>query len=123
MANFKLKATGAAWGYGYNVHLSAIADQPDLPTDSIRDPSRCATFADAAQVNVFQPPATPSNPLLEEFYYISTNEPTTHFRHQLRAGAVFADGHVEPSRADSGSIDSRLPRENVGRLPNQLLSP
>jgi prepilin-type processing-associated H-X9-DG protein len=83
----------------------------------------CGVFADAAQVNAFQPPASPSNPLLEEFYYVSTNESTTHFRHRVRADVVFADGHVEAKRARPNSFDLRLPKENVGKLEVQDLSP
>jgi len=61
------------------------------------------TLADAAQVNVFQDPASPDNPLLEEFYYlddetgqpISNYQPNGHFRHSQRANVTFCDGHVE----------------------------
>ena len=122
-AQFKLKATGGSWGYGYNVHLSTMGAQPLFNTEVIRAPAMCGVFADAAQVNAFQPPASPSNPLLEEFYYVSTNEPTTHFRHRGRADVVFADGHVEAQRHKTGSIDGRLPQERVGRLESDFLSP
>jgi prepilin-type N-terminal cleavage/methylation domain-containing protein/prepilin-type processing-associated H-X9-DG protein len=121
--HFKLKATGAAWGYGYNVHLSPIGSQSTTDMDSLRSPATCGIFADAAQVNAFQPPASPSNPLLEEFYYVSTNEPTTHFRHSARADVIFADGHIEAARAKAGSIDTRLPKERVGKFEDHLLSP
>jgi prepilin-type processing-associated H-X9-DG protein len=60
---------------------------------------------------------------LEEFYYVSTNEPTTHFRHKARADVVFADGHVEAARAEAGSIDERLPKERVGKFEDHLLNP
>ncbi|MGZ8920333.1 MAG: type II secretion system protein [Limisphaerales bacterium] len=122
-ARFKLKATGAAWGYGYNVHLSTMGTQPLFNTESIRAPALCGVFADAAQVNAFQPPASPSNPLLEEFYYVSTNEATTHFRHRARSDVVFADGHVEARRMKERSIDGRLPKERVGKLEDEALSP
>ncbi len=91
--------------------------------DTLRSPATCGVFADAAQVNSFQPPASPSNPLLEEFYYVSTNEPTTHFRHNARADVTFADGHIEAARPKTGSIDKRLPKERVGKLYDHLLSP
>ena len=122
-AHFKLKATGAAWGYGYNVHLSPIGAQTTTDMDTVRSPATCGVFADSAQVNAFQPPASPSNPLLEEFYYVSTNEPTTHFRHNARADVIFADGHIEAARAKEGSIDARLPKERVGRFEDHLLNP
>ena len=123
MSKFKLKATGAAYGYGYNFHLSVPVSQPAFNIETIGNPASVALFADAAQVNTFQPPATPDNPMLEEFYYISTNEPTTHFRHSGRANAVFVDSHVEALRAREGSFDARLPRENVGRLDERFLNP
>lgn len=123
MAHFKLKALGAAWGYGYNLHLSGTASLPDRIIESILNPSQCGLFADAAQINAFQPPASPSNPLLEEFYYVSTNEPTAHFRHHGLSSMVFADGHVESLRPKPGSTDLRLPKENVARLPEEFLIP
>ena len=46
-----------------------------------------ALFADAAQINDFQFPASPTRPLLEEFYYISDGPSlyaNGHFRHQKR---------------------------------------
>jgi prepilin-type processing-associated H-X9-DG protein len=54
--------------------------------------------------------------LLEEFYYISTNEPTTHFRHGKRAETVFCDGHVESLPPAPGSLDTRLASQTVGML-------
>jgi hypothetical protein len=123
MAAFKLKATGAAYGYGYNIHLSAPLSAPAFNTGSIRNPGSTALLADAAQVNVFQPPASPSNPMLEEFYYISTNEPTAHFRHRERAQVLFSDIHIASQKMSPNSGDHRLPRQNVGRLDPELLTP
>lgn len=123
LGHFKLKAEGAAYGYGYNVHLSVPASQPPLNTEQIRNPSGVGLFGDAGQVNTFQAPASPSNPMLEEFYYISTNEPTTHFRHRGRANLVFLDSHVEALPPKRGSVDARLPKEIVGRFEEGKLSP
>jgi prepilin-type N-terminal cleavage/methylation domain-containing protein/prepilin-type processing-associated H-X9-DG protein len=117
----KLKATGASYGYGYNLSLSAPEKQPAVNTARIASPSSLALLADAAQVNTFQPPASPEHPMIEEFYYLSTNEPTVHFRHQGRANAVFCDGHVDPSKPEKDSLDDRLPGEVIGRLPTNLL--
>lgn len=116
----KLKATGATYGYGVNLHLTA----PRLDnTSRIALQAGVIAFADAAQVNTFQAPASPSNPLLEEFYYVSTNkfEATAHFRHQRTASAVFCDGHVDREKVASGSIDARLPDQWVGRLRTECL--
>ena len=110
--HFKLKATGAAYGYGYNQHLSSVQ------MGRISKPLETVLFADAAQVNTFQAPASPQNPMLEEFYYVSTHrfEATAHFRHQQTAIAAFCDGHVDLEKPLSGSIDQRLPQQWVGRL-------
>ena len=123
MADFKLKATGAAYGYGYNLHLGPWGSAPLVNAGNLRNPAALVFLADAAQVNTFQPPATPQNPMLEEFYYVSTNEPTAHFRHVNRAEVVFCDGHVGAEKMDAGFLDQRLPKQKVGRLPPVLLAP
>jgi prepilin-type N-terminal cleavage/methylation domain-containing protein/prepilin-type processing-associated H-X9-DG protein len=119
---FKLKATGAAYGYGYNLSLSPFGRAP-VNLAQVTQPGEVALFADAAQVNDFQPPASPERPMLEEFYYVSTNasERTAHFRHQHAANVVFCDGHVETTKALPGSLDLRLPQFSVGRLPPAIL--
>ena len=120
-ARFKLKATGAAYGYGVNRNLTGPTlthvGRMSRPTDTM-------VFADAAQVNTFQAPASPTNPLLEEFYYVHESERTAHFRHRQTATAVFGDGHVDRERAVSGSYDVNMPEERVGRLrPESLTLP
>ena len=121
-SQFKLKATGAAYGYGYNLSLSPFG-RPPVNVGQITRPVEVALLADAAQVNDFQPPASPERPMLEEFYYVSTNanERTAHFRHQQSANVVFCDGHVEADPALPGSLDPRLPQFSVGRLAPELL--
>ncbi len=120
--DFKLKAKGAAYGYGYNLCLSAPATQPPVNVQRLARPSDTAVLADAAQVNIFQPPASPANPMLEEFYYVSTNEATAHFRHDGRADVLFCDGHVTAEKMLPGSLDSRLPNARVGRLRTEILA-
>jgi len=119
LASFKLKATGRTAGYGYNLHLSG------LRLARVARTSDLGLFADAAQVNTFQPPASAENPMLEEFYYVSTNrtEATAHFRHNRRANVVFGDGHVGLEAAERGSLDSRLPGQVLGRLRDEVLAP
>ena len=126
--HFKLKARGAAYGYGYNLHLASTNGLPPLRLTSLRDPSHIALFADAAQINDFQPPASPDNPMLEEFYYVDAAEssatyPNAHFRHRQRANVLFVDGHVEPETPVPGTLDERIPGEFVGRLPARILRP
>lgn len=120
--DFKPKAAGGTGGYGYNLALAAPFDQPQVRIGVVRVPTEFAIFADAAQVNDFQAPATPDHPLLEEFYYVTTNEPTAHFRHGDRANVAFADGHVALQRPESGSFDPRLPHARVGLLNSRILT-
>jgi prepilin-type N-terminal cleavage/methylation domain-containing protein/prepilin-type processing-associated H-X9-DG protein len=127
-AVFKLKARGAAYGYGYNIYASTNAPNQPRNVESIRNPSGTALFADAAQVNNFLAPASPAHPMLEEFFYVDAgggsgpfSYPNGHFRHQRRANVTFLDGHVEPEKPVPGSIDTRLPREWVGRFRPGIL--
>ncbi|MEK7782196.1 MAG: prepilin-type N-terminal cleavage/methylation domain-containing protein [Verrucomicrobiota bacterium] len=125
LGQIKLKAQGAAYGYGYNLHLSTMPGKPPVPAAKISRPADLVLLADAAQVNTFQAPASPENPMLEEFYYVSTNrmEATAHFRHAERAGGVFADGHVALEKLEAGSLDQNLPKQFVGRLRAEILTP
>ncbi len=120
---FKLKATGAAYGYGYNLHLASLSRQPPLNVGGLSQPSEIVALADAAQVNTFLAPASRSHPMLEEFYYVSTKatEATAHFRHQQTANAVFCDGHVAQEGPLPGSIDQAWPQQWVGRLRPECL--
>ncbi|MBP9902197.1 MAG: type II secretion system protein [Verrucomicrobiota bacterium] len=124
LGQFKLKARGAAYGYGYNLHLSAMPGKPPVPAANIARPAATTLLADAAQVNTFQAPASRSNPMLEEFYYVSTNrnEATAHFRHMQRASVVFGDGHVAMERMEAGSLDQNLPGQLVGRIKVEALA-
>jgi prepilin-type N-terminal cleavage/methylation domain-containing protein/prepilin-type processing-associated H-X9-DG protein len=120
---FKLKARGAAYGYGYNRFLSTLPQQPLLNLKDVRSPGHTVFLADAAQVNTFQAPASPGNPMLEEFYYVDDNrsQPNGHFRHRGAANALFCDGHVDREKATPGSADIRLSAENVARFRTEIL--
>jgi prepilin-type processing-associated H-X9-DG protein len=122
LRRFKLKALGAAYGYGYNLQLSPVQPRT-VNVNNLPSPARTALLADAAQVNTFQPPASAESPMLEEFYYINTNEATVHFRHGGYASVLFCDGHVSHEAPVPGSIDARLPRVRVGQLPTERLWP
>lgn len=123
LAQFKLKATGAAYGYGYNRFLSAPAGQAPLRIPKVQRPSELTLFADAAQINDFQAPASKANPMLEEWYYVDTTAdyPNGHFRHAQQANVVFCDGHVGLEKFVTGSVDPRLPEQTVGRLRSEIL--
>jgi prepilin-type N-terminal cleavage/methylation domain-containing protein/prepilin-type processing-associated H-X9-DG protein len=112
---FKLKARGAAYGYGYNIYVSG------KNVSRITRTTDTAIFADAAQINTFQSPASPSNPMIEEFYYVNAAEATAHFRHRRRADVWFADGHAGSENPAPGSIDTRLPEQCVARLRSEIL--
>jgi len=107
---WKPKFKGASWGYGFNTFLSG----ENVMT--LKDLSRVILFGDCAQVNTFQPPASPSNPLLEEFYMIEDSYATVQFRHGGSANMLFLDGHIEKFQMCPGTQDMRLPQANVGRI-------
>jgi prepilin-type N-terminal cleavage/methylation domain-containing protein/prepilin-type processing-associated H-X9-DG protein len=125
---FKLKATNIVFSYGYNVFLSSSGAQP-LSVTQIKQPSQVVLFADAAQVNDFQAPASHSHPMIEEWYYLDnpTNYlspnyyPHGHFRHLEQANVAFCDGHVGHENFVPGSIDPKLPNQFVGRLRPEIL--
>lgn len=103
-------------GYGLNVEL--FGKRPTEMTNSI---AGIICFADAANINTIQPPASSANPMLEEFYFVHGDPlkfgvPTTHFRHNGRANALFCDGHITAMPMAPGTLDNRLPSANVGRL-------
>ena len=126
--HFKAKARGAAFGYGYNILLGPresgdSSHRASARVDQLRRPSEIAVFADCAQVNDFQTPASPENPLLEEFYFFDTTFPTVHFRHARRASAAFVDGHVGSETPEAGSVDTRWSAQPIGRLTSDRVLP
>ncbi len=125
LSQFKLKATGATYGYGYNLDLSAPPALPPVNVNQLRCPTETVLLADAAQVNTWQAPASPNHPMLEEWYYVdeSTNPPNGHFRHQHKADVLRCDGHVDQERPVAGSLDPRMPDQWVGRLRPEILRP
>jgi len=135
MGQLKLKAADIIFfSYGYNgVALSPQnSSMAPIGISQIRRLSDTALFADAAQINDFQAPASHSNPMLEEWYYLDnpTNYPSAtyyphgHFRHGARANVAFCDAHVGTEKIVQGSIDPKLPSQLVGRYrPEILLGP
>jgi prepilin-type N-terminal cleavage/methylation domain-containing protein/prepilin-type processing-associated H-X9-DG protein len=119
--NVKLKATGSSYGYGYNRFLSGKPTQLPVKITKLANSSGVALFGDAAQVNDFQPPASRTHPMLEEFYYLNSTEATGHFRHAQKGTLVFCDGHVGAERFAPGSVDMRMPQELVARYRTEIL--
>ena len=70
-------------------------------------------------------PASPDHPMIEEFYYVDSDEgggyPNAHFRHQKQANVLFCDGHVDREKPVADSIDSRLPGQSIGWLRPEIL--
>jgi prepilin-type processing-associated H-X9-DG protein/prepilin-type N-terminal cleavage/methylation domain-containing protein len=126
-SDFKPKFTTKWMTYGINTpHLSR-----DLRMTSrkiiinfdkkIRQTNRAVLFADSAIVNYHQSPASPSNPMFEEWYYIqSEGDKSVHFRHNGKANVLYCDGHVEQSGPEPGSFDSMLPELKIGWLPADI---
>lgn len=129
LARFKLKAANVVFSYGYNAFLSPAAGQPPVNIGRITQPSQTALFADAAQINDFQKPASHNNPMIEEWYSLDnpTNYPGPnyyphgHFRHSQQANVVFCDGHVDSEDPLPGSIDPKMPSQYVGRFRPEIL--
>jgi prepilin-type processing-associated H-X9-DG protein len=129
LLQFKLKADGAIYGFGYNLYLSPTGPQMQPNLNRVGQPGGIALFADSAQVNDFQAPASPNNPMLEEWYYVSSATnftsrsyyPNGHFRHSSGANAVFCDGHIGFEKMVLGSLDQRLPSQLVGSLRPEIL--
>lgn len=126
---FKLKATNVVYSYGYNGSLAPAPGQSPVIVSRIMHPAGTALFADAAQANDFQAPASHNHPMLEEWYFLdsATNFTSSsyyahgHFRHAQRADVVFADGHVGLEQAVPGSYDHRLPNQYLGQLRPEIL--
>jgi prepilin-type N-terminal cleavage/methylation domain-containing protein/prepilin-type processing-associated H-X9-DG protein len=128
----KLKATNIVFfSYGYNGVALSPSNSTLHPVNiaQIKNLLDTALFADAAQINDFQAPASHNNPMLEEWYYLDnpTNYssanyyPHGHFRHAARANVAFCDAHVGQEKYLPGSLDPKLSSQRVGRLRPEIL--
>lgn len=100
-------------GYGLNQLITGVS------LAAVANPSGIVVFGDSAQVNSIQAPASSTNPMLEEFYFLeyqNISASTTHFRHHQRAAVLFVDNHVSQLRMAPGTRDTRIPEANIGRL-------
>ncbi|MGF1483228.1 MAG: type II secretion system protein [Opitutales bacterium] len=110
--SYKPKWRDVGFGYGYNRLLGGkISHRLKRPADTI-------VFGTCAQVNTFQEPASPTNPMFEEFYYFDQSTASAHFRFGRgeRALFLFADGHVDALPPAEGTLDGRLPEARIGRI-------
>jgi prepilin-type N-terminal cleavage/methylation domain-containing protein/prepilin-type processing-associated H-X9-DG protein len=125
----KLKAADVVFSYGYNTFLSPPVGRPPVNISRVKQPSQTALFADAAQINDFQKPASHGNPMIEEWYSLDnptnypgpTYYPHGHFRHSQQANVVFCDGHVDREGFVPGSIDPKMSSQYVGRFRPEIL--
>jgi prepilin-type N-terminal cleavage/methylation domain-containing protein/prepilin-type processing-associated H-X9-DG protein len=128
-SQLKLKAVSPVCSYGYNALLAPANSASSSAISRVLRPTETALFADAAQINNFQPPASPANPMIEEWYYLDnpTNNPSPsyyphgHFRHSQKANAAFCDGHVGTEKFLPGSLDPKLPHQFVARFRPEML--
>ena len=126
---FKPKYKHGYIGIGYNVLLSgpsgwAPSTSPPLRYWDLRHPEKTVVFATAAQINSFQKPASPKNPMIEEFYGFDDDIkkiPSVHFRHGGRAMVAYATGSAGFIALDPALQDRRAPEAQVGRRSAQHL--
>jgi prepilin-type N-terminal cleavage/methylation domain-containing protein/prepilin-type processing-associated H-X9-DG protein len=129
-AQFKPKGTNVIFSYGCNSFLFAAPSRNPVSAEKMLHPVGTALYADAAQVNTFQAPASASHPMFEEFYNVDletnfanpNNTPNGHFRHAQTANVTFADGHVNLEKPVAGSVDQRLPNQFIGQLRPEILA-
>ena len=116
-ALYKPKFKGASWGYGYNWRLGGgwTGRQP-LHIGQLSNQAQVIVFADCAQANTFQAPASADKPMLEEFYIVDETFKTIHFRHGHSANFLYADGHVESHQMLEGTGDERMKSQRLGRI-------
>ena len=106
----KPKYKDGNYGYGYNTLLVGGN------ATRFSHPGEVVMFATSAQVNTFQPPASSSNPMVEEFYQIDDTQTSVHFRDGGRAMATCLDGNLRELPMDPTTRDNRLPTANIGRF-------
>jgi prepilin-type processing-associated H-X9-DG protein len=126
------KATG---GYAYNYAYLGPGINRDWMTGQLIPPvtyqlrdiektSMTVAFADSAHVRWWWP-ASDSNPLLEENFYLeppSNQYPTVHFRHVGNTASVlFLDGHVESRKPAVIDVPSWWPQTAANLRSDQSL--
>ncbi len=92
---FKPKFAAAFYGYGVNAFLLDQGSGGNL--NAVDDPTQTVMWADSMQVNTWQAPASPQNPMLEEWFYVDAYPPFKfHFRHRGEVNLVMVDGSLRP---------------------------
>lgn len=122
--SFKPKFQYGYIGVGYNVLLGGgwLNEKTNVRYWDLPKPGEIVVFATSAQVNTLQAPATPKNPMIEEFYGFDdggapwNNPASIHFRHGGSAMVAFADGSAGFLALDKSTLDSRAPKATIGRF-------
>lgn len=114
----KPKFKNGNYGYGYNALLGGGSmGRKAIPRLAMfQHPGQIVMFATCAQVNTFQAPASPGNPMIEEFYLIDDRETTVHFRYGGKALAAMLDGSIRELPMEPSTLDIRLPEAQIGRF-------
>ena len=118
-------------GYGYAINYYMLeGNSGDITTFyDIGVPAETIAWGEAMQINTWQAPASPQNPMLEEWYFLANprNGPRSfHFRHDKKCNAVFADGSIhalEPYSLDAacdGLVGRPERRPAPGEVPYLL---
>lgn len=99
-AYFKAKFNMAGYGYGLNQQM-LLAGTTNNNISQVTRPAETIAWGDCAQVNFWQAPASPSNPMLEEWYVLTNSPdlPTFHFRHSRACNVSYADGTIGEVKA------------------------
>jgi len=109
----------------YAIPLQFMGNSPagfgmdHLRLSELTESSRTVAFADAVNFNAFQPPATPMNPMFEQWYYLTPTGRFVHYVHGLEANAVMFDGHVRRLAAGP-DLQTRFPEAPMGSPPDDV---
>lgn len=115
--NYKPKFTTNWTTYGLP---QPLLKSGDVRLHEIRWPSDTLAFADTAFINSFQPPASPSRPMFEQWHYITGGASHVLYSHGQRALATMLDGHVQTLAPQFG-VSPLFPEAPIGRPPSNVL--
>jgi len=109
---YKPKYTTNWTTYAHPLELMVPGDP--ARRDRIDKPARTVAFADAAQKNFWQAPASPANPMFEQWYYLSPGGRFVLYHHTGSANVAAFDGHVTVMRPDA-PVDETFTGAPLGR--------
>jgi prepilin-type N-terminal cleavage/methylation domain-containing protein/prepilin-type processing-associated H-X9-DG protein len=113
---YKAKYNEKWWTYGINYDFTGTTKARNISELRGRNAGRSVLMADAAQVNTWQAPASSSNPLVEEWFYVQSGARMVQFRHGGLANVLMADWHVEACEPAKNSYHPLLPQARIGYL-------